>query len=103
MYIKNIWLNNFRNYSFINIEFCKNKTAFIGNNGQGKTNLIEAIGWFAKGSSFRGSPTEALIKKGEKSAILRAEVLNESKLILLEVEISPYKKNRIQIIIALNF
>ena len=48
-----------------------------GDNGQGKTNLVEALAWLATLESFRGAPTEALVRAGADRAVLRAEVVHD--------------------------
>ena len=53
MYIKNISLKNFRNYSSLNVSFSRNMNVFIGANAQGKTNLLESIFLCAMGKSFK--------------------------------------------------
>ena len=54
-------------------------TALLGDNGQGKTNVLEAIGWLATLQSFRGAPTEALIRQGADRAVIRAEGEREGR------------------------
>ena len=48
MYLSQLWLNNFRNYENCHLTFEKGTTVITGNNGNGKTNLLEAIAWLAK-------------------------------------------------------
>ena len=67
MYIKEIKLNNFRNYKEERISFNKNSNIIKGKNGQGKTNLLESIYILSIGKSFRTLRDEELIKFGEKS------------------------------------
>ncbi|MCX7698208.1 MAG: DNA replication and repair protein RecF [Candidatus Goldbacteria bacterium] len=64
MYIKNLELNNFRNYEYLKICFDKNINLFYGNNSSGKTNIIEAIYFISSGKSFRCSIDDYLIKYG---------------------------------------
>ena len=65
MYLKNLELNNFRNVSKINFEFNKNINIFIGNNAQGKTNILESIYFLAITRSHRSHNEMNLIKSGE--------------------------------------
>ena len=74
MPLRRLWLTDFRNYGSADVTFGEGMTAITGLNGQGKTNLVEAIAWFARGSSFRGAPNEALSRSGSESAVLRAEI-----------------------------
>ncbi len=62
MYIENIELKNFRNYDNLKLEFNKNVNLILGNNAQGKTNLIEAIYMSSMGKSFRTSRDSDMIK-----------------------------------------
>ena len=74
MLIKNLRVENFRNFSFENIEFCDKVNIFYGKNGQGKTNLLEAVNYFTNGKSCRNNQKEKdVIKFGEKSSSLAAE------------------------------
>ena len=57
---------NFRNYEKAQLVFDEGITLITGNNGNGKTNLLEAIAWFSKGKSFRGAPNEALILQNKE-------------------------------------
>lgn len=74
MLIKNLRVENFRNFSFENIEFCDKVNIFYGKNGQGKTNLLEAVNYFTNGKSCRNNQKEKdVIKFGEKNGSLAAE------------------------------
>ena len=57
-------LRDFRSYEALDLEFSPGLTAVIGENGNGKTNLIEAIGFIARLQSFRGAPNEAMVRRG---------------------------------------
>jgi DNA replication and repair protein RecF len=72
-------------------------TAVVGPNGQGKTNLLEALGWLATLSSFRGAPTDALIKDMAPSAVIRAEAERDGRSLLLEAELTRAGRNRLQV------
>ncbi|MFL3011490.1 MAG: DNA replication/repair protein RecF, partial [Acidimicrobiales bacterium] len=86
-----------RNYETAQLVFDEGITLITGDNGNGKTNLLEAIAWFSKGKSFRGSPNEALILKNKEKAILRAEILQNKRKTMLEVELNNFGKNQLQI------
>ena len=73
MYIKNIKLNNFRNYKNQEIKLEKNTNVFFGDNAQGKTNIIESIFICALGKSFRTSKEKEFIKFNEKNAKIEIE------------------------------
>ncbi len=79
------------------LELAPGLTAIVGANGQGKSNLLEAIGYLATLSSFRGVPVEALVRRGASSAVLRAEGVRDDREVLLEAEISPGGRSRVQV------
>jgi DNA replication and repair protein RecF len=93
--VNRLWLTNFRNHASVDVVLDPGVTLVVGANGQGKTNLIEAIAWLARGSSFRGAPNEALIRHGADQAVVRAEVTRGERTILLEAEITSSGRNRI--------
>ena len=73
MIVKNIYLDNFRNYKSQKIELSNGKNIFFGLNGQGKTNIIEALWLFSGAKSFRNSKDQELIKFGENGAKISAQ------------------------------
>ena len=97
VYLKKLWLQDFRNYSAEEITFEKGTNVIFGQNGQGKTNLLEAIYYMGSAVSFRGAPTEALIQQGLDTAIIRAEIQHEERDLLVEAEISTQRQNSIAI------
>lgn len=72
-------------------------TVLLGDNGQGKTNVLEAIAWLATLSSFRGAPTEAMIRTGADRSVIRAEGEREGRAILLEAELVGSGRNRVMV------
>jgi DNA replication and repair protein RecF len=72
-------------------------TVIVGPNGVGKTNLLEAIGYLATLRSFRAAPAESLVRAGARQAVLRAEVRREGRAILLEAELVPGRRDRVQV------
>ena len=97
VYLKRLWLQDFRNYSAQETVFKKGTNVIFGQNGQGKTNLLEAIYYMGSAVSFRGAPTEALIQKGLDTAIIRAEIQHEDRELLVEAELSNQRQNSIAI------
>jgi DNA replication and repair protein RecF len=71
-------------------------TVITGDNGAGKTSLLEAIAYIANQQSFRDSPREALIREAQPSAIIRSCVLDGTRELLMEIEIDPTKRDVIQ-------
>ena len=70
MYIKNINLINYRNYENLKIELGKNVNVFIGDNAQGKTNILEAIYYCAFAKSHRTSKDKELINWNKDKAYI---------------------------------
>ena len=73
MWIKNIKINNFRNYLKEEINLEKNINIFYGENAQGKTNIIESIFLCSLGKSFRAKKDSEMIKLGEEKSIIEIE------------------------------
>jgi DNA replication and repair protein RecF len=92
-----LWLTDFRSYASADIAFAPGLTALLGQNGEGKTNVMEAIGYLATLSSFRGAPTDALVRAGASSAIVRAEGEREGRQLLVEAEIAATGRGRVQV------
>jgi len=97
VHLRRLWLTDFRGYHDADVGFDAGLTVVVGPNGQGKTNLLEAIGYLATLSSFRGAPTDALIRAGAERAIVRAEGEREGRQLLLEAELSANGRNRAQL------
>jgi DNA replication and repair protein RecF len=92
-----VWLTDLRSYPSTEIELAPGLTVLLGDNGQGKTNILEAMAWLATMSSFRGAPTEALIRQGAQRAVIRAEGEREGRTILIEAELAATGRNRVLI------
>jgi DNA replication and repair protein RecF len=71
--VERLWLTDFRNYHTAEVCLAPGLTVILGPNGQGKTNLLEALYWLATLGSFRAASTEALVRSGEGRAFLRLE------------------------------
>jgi DNA replication and repair protein RecF len=95
MRLDRIWLTDLRSYPSAEVELSPGLTALLGDNGQGKTNLLEAIAWLATLASFRGAPNEALVRRGADRAVIRAEGEREGRSILIEAEIVANGRNRV--------
>jgi DNA replication and repair protein RecF len=97
MRVTTLSITDFRNYSTAEISLRPGVTVFLGSNGQGKTNIVEAVHYLSSLSSHRISQDVALIKKGSDQGIIRAEVVADQRSILLEVELNRSKPNRAQV------
>jgi DNA replication and repair protein RecF len=92
MYLNNLELINFRNYKSLKLNFKNGTILIVGDNGQGKTNLLESIHYISSGKSHRTSDQDELINWDSDYAILRASLSSKQ---LIEIELS--KKNNIKI------
>ena len=98
MIVRRVELADFRNYSAATFELDAGLTAVVGDNGQGKTNLAEALAYLATLHSFRRAPPDAQVRVGATQAIIRAEVEHDDgRVILVEVEINRVGRNRVMI------
>lgn len=95
MLLRELWLTDFRNYESASLALEDGLTAVVGANGEGKSNLLEAVAYLATLGSFRGAPVDALVRAGQPSAVVRAEGEREGRSLLLEAEISPAGRNRV--------
>jgi DNA replication and repair protein RecF len=97
MHVSKLALTDFRGYAEAFVELAPGPTAFIGPNGQGKTNLVEAIGYVATLDSHRVSTDAPLVRQGAERAIIRCEVQGDGRATLVEIEINPGRANRARI------
>jgi DNA replication and repair protein RecF len=95
--LQRLWLTDFRSYPSAEVTFAPGLTALLGANGEGKTNVMEAVGYLATLSSFRGAPNEALVRHGCASAAVRAEGEREGRTLLVEAEITMTGRGRVQV------
>ncbi|HKA83260.1 MAG TPA: DNA replication/repair protein RecF [Acidimicrobiales bacterium] len=95
MHVRTLWLTDFRSYTSIQVDLAPGLTVVVGANGQGKTNLLEALAWLATLSSFRGAPTEALVRDGAPFAVVRALAARDGRELLLEAQLQPAGRNRV--------
>jgi DNA replication and repair protein RecF len=101
MYLNNLELINFRNYKSVKLNFKNGTILIVGDNGQGKTNLLESIHYISSGKSHRTSDQDELINWDSDYAILRASLGNsmedtaDSSKQLIEIELN--KKSNIKI------
>jgi DNA replication and repair protein RecF len=95
VHVRTLWLTDFRSYTSIEVNLSPGLTVLVGANGEGKTNLLEALAWLATLSSFRGAPTEALVRQGAPFAVVRALAEREGRELLVEAQLQPAGRNRI--------
>ncbi|HEX3221811.1 MAG TPA: DNA replication/repair protein RecF [Nocardioides sp.] len=97
MYVAHLTLVDFRCYATAEVPLEPGATAFIGRNGQGKTNLVEAIDYLSRLSSHRVAADAPLVRAGAERALVRAAVVRDGRQALLEVEINPGRSNRARV------
>jgi DNA replication and repair protein RecF len=94
VYVAHLTLLDFRSYASAEIALDPGISAFVGPNGHGKTNLVEAIGYVALHGSHRVSTDAPLVRQGAQRAIVRAGVVRDERRALIELEINPGRANR---------
>lgn len=97
MHVARLSLHDFRSYPEVEITLEPGPTAFIGANGQGKTNLVEAVDYLSRLDSHRVSSDTPLVRAGQERAVVRAEVVRGDRTALLELEITPGRTNRARV------
>ncbi|MFD7784412.1 DNA replication/repair protein RecF [Streptomyces nojiriensis] len=97
MHVSHLSLADFRSYARAEVPLDPGVTAFVGPNGQGKTNLVEAIGYLATLGSHRVSSDAPLVRMGADRAIVRAAVTQGERQQLVELELNPGRANRARI------
>ena len=96
MRLRRLWLTDFRSYEAVTLEPAPGLTVVVGANGEGKTNLLEAVGYLATLASFRGAPGEALVRQGAAAAVVRAEVVDaDDREALIEAELRVAGRDRV--------
>ena len=97
MFIKHLELNNFRNYLSVDVQLTKGVNLFVGPNGQGKTNLVEAIRYLSTLSSHRVAGYIPMIKQQQAQAVIRAMASHDDRDVLLELELNRENPNKARI------
>ncbi|MEU1801909.1 DNA replication/repair protein RecF [Streptomyces sp. NPDC019937] len=97
MHVTHLSLADFRSYARAEVALGPGVTAFVGPNGQGKTNLVEAVGYLATLGSHRVSSDAPMVRMGAERAVVRAAVVQGDRQQLVELELNPGKANRARI------
>src|SRR5262245_11180898 len=97
MHVTHLSLADFRSYARAEVSLDPGVTAFVGPNGQGKTNLVEAIGYLATLGSHRVASDAPMVRMGADRAVVRAQVVQDDRQQLVELEINPGRANRARI------
>ena len=94
MHVTHLGLVDFRSYTTVELDLPAGVTTFVGANGQGKTNLIEAIGYAASLRSHRVATDAPLVRQGAERAVVRVQADRGGREVVVELEITPGKANR---------
>ena len=97
MRVSHLSLSDFRSWPALELELGPGPTALVGANGQGKTNVVEALGYVATLGSHRVSADAPLVRAGADRAVVRARVERGGRSTLVEVELNPGRANRARV------
>jgi DNA replication and repair protein RecF len=95
--VAHLSLTDFRNYAHADVELAAGPNVFVGRNGQGKTNLVESLGYLSTLGSHRVSTDQALIRSGTDAAIVRARLEHGERQVLVELQLNRSGANRAQV------
>ena len=94
MYVRQLAVTDFRSWEHAELDFEPGASVLVGQNGQGKTNLLEALGYLSTLGSHRVSVDAPLVRHGAQRAIVRTAVVHAGRELTVELEISPGRANR---------
>jgi len=97
VHVRHLQVVDFRSWELADLELEPGPAVLIGANGQGKTNLIEALGYVATLASHRVASDAPLVRHGRSKAIVRCAVVNDGRELTVELEIGSGKANRARI------
>lgn len=97
MYVRTVTLRDFRSWDQVDLELSPGRTVFLGSNGNGKTNLIEAIGYLSTLGSHRVSSDAPLIRLDTQRSRIGATVVNSGRELRIDMELNQGSANRAQI------
>lgn len=97
MHVSALSLTDFRSWTQLDLELAPGPTALVGSNGQGKTNIAEALLYVATLGSHRVATDAPLVRQGAERAIVRARVERDDRTTMVELELNPGKANRARI------
>jgi DNA replication and repair protein RecF len=94
VHVSHLSLSDFRSYEHVAVELPAGVSALVGPNGQGKTNLVEALDYVSTQTSHRVASDQPLVRHGATQAIIRATVQRDRREALIELQINPGRTNR---------
>lgn len=97
MWVHTLSLTDFRSHAQVDLELAGGVTTFVGLNGQGKTNLIEAIGFASSLASHRVASDAPLVRIGADIGFIRCGIRSDERDIMIELAITPGRANKARI------
>jgi DNA replication and repair protein RecF len=94
VYVRHLSVTDFRSWAAADVGFEPGPSVLVGPNGQGKTNLVEALEYVATLGSHRVATDVPLIRTGADRAVVRAAVVSQGRELLVDLEINPGRANR---------
>jgi DNA replication and repair protein RecF len=94
VHVRHLSVVDFRSYTSAELPLEPGVTTLVGLNGQGKTNLVEALGYLASLSSHRVATDAPLVRFGASQAVIRGAVVRDGRESMVELEINPGRANR---------
>ena len=94
MFVRHLSVTDFRSWPAAEVPFEPGPSVLVGPNGEGKTNLVEALGYVATLGSHRVATDAPLVREGAPRAVVRTAVVSAGRELLVELEINPGKANR---------
>lgn len=94
MYVRHLALRDFRSWATVDVELAPGRTVFVGSNGFGKTNLVEALWYCATLGSHRVATDAPLIRAGADRAVVSTIVVNEGRELAVDIEIAAGRANK---------
>jgi len=94
MYVQRLELVDFRSYERVEVDLEPGGSVLVGQNGVGKTNLIEALGYVATLGSHRVATDAPLVRAGAAAAVIRCMIVHDGRELLVELELVPGRANR---------
>jgi len=95
--VEQLVLTDFRNYAAADVVLSAGANLFVGRNGQGKTNLVEAVAYLATLGSHRVSSDAPMVRDGADAAIVRARLAHGDRSVLLELQLNRQGSNKARV------
>jgi DNA replication and repair protein RecF len=97
VFVRQLQVTDFRSWQQAELALEPGPNVLVGSNGQGKTNLVEAIGYLATLGSHRVATDAPLVRHGAQRAVVRAAVVNAGRELTIDLEITPGRANRARV------